>query len=53
MEANLKFISAQANRNFYEKDGLFYDNLITINKTENRMGIRRKKIYLNSKCIFL
>lgn len=49
MEANLKFISAQANRNFYEKDGLFYDNLIIVNKTESLIGIRRKKIYLNSK----
>jgi hypothetical protein len=49
MEANLKFIFAQANRNFYEKDGLFYDNLIIVNKTGNLAGIRRKKIYLNSK----
>lgn len=53
MEANLKFIFAQANRNFYEKDGLFYDNLIIVNKRENLMGIRSKKIYLNSKCIVL
>lgn len=49
MEANLKFIFAQANRNFYEKDGLFYDNLIIVDKTGNLAGIRRKKIYLNSK----
>lgn len=53
MEANLEIILVQANRDFYEKDGLFYDTLTTVNKMETLIGVSCRKFFLNSKCIFL